>query len=97
MARDPAKANTCTVELSTGSFVEVAQTPEEVLRERGMAMGGSEMMEIVPLIGSSRPDAEWREKIWIDPLQVVAVYPLDERSQPPRQVSLDRVEARDKT
>src|SRR5882757_3081696 len=107
MARDPLQANSCTIELSTGSFIEVAEAPKDVLfaREqklqmlmrRGKPVARPDMMELTPLIGSQRSDAEYRERYWVDPCHIVAVYPLDQRSMPPRRVYVDRVEAHDKT
>lgn len=107
MERDPLQANSCTVELTTGSLIEVAQAPKDVLFERERLMthqasgGGGlvpviDMMELVPLIGSQRSDAEYREKVWVDPRHIVAIYPLDERPLPPRRVYVDRIEAHSK-
>lgn len=87
------EANTCTIELSTGSFIEIAETPQAVMEHRFQHLGTGKLMRLPRLAGTSRPDADYRQEVYVDPHQIVAVYPLDERPAPPRRVYVDRVEA----
>lgn len=91
------EAVTCTVELSTGSLIEVAETPKVVLDRRFQNLINGSFIHLHVLTGTSRSDADYRQEVFVDPLQIVAVYPLDERPLPPRRVYVDRIEARDKT
>lgn len=86
-------ANTCTIELSTGGFVEVALSPEEVMKLRWSVVGTGKFIELPRLTGAGRRDADYRQAVFVDPLSIVAIHPLDERSIPPRRVYVDRVEA----
>lgn len=89
------KANTCTIELSTGSFIEVALTPEEVIQARTVALetGDGEMLELPKQMGTGRADAKYREMTYVVPEHIGAIHPLDERPSPPRRIYVDRIEA----
>lgn len=69
-----AEATYCTVELNTGSFVEVAATPQETLAD----LRSDGLIKLPRLGRSGRADADYREDFWLRGDQVVAVYPLDE-------------------
>lgn len=91
------EAVTCTVELSTGSLIEVSETPRAVLDRRLKNLNTGAFIRLHVLTGTGRSDADYRQEVFVDPLSIVAVYPLDERPIPPRRVYVDRVEVHSRT
>lgn len=95
-------AVTCTIELSTGSLLEIALTPREIFErsaqtmvdEYGRAQG---FIPLPVLTGTDRSDADYRQEVYVDFTSIVAIYPLDERPIPPARINLGRVEAYVKT
>lgn len=73
------EVNNCNIELSTGRFVHVAHSPVEVASRRQEAA-----RQFIGLMELDRMDADgpWSE-VWINPNEIVAIYPLDERSKAP--------------
>lgn len=91
--RQSQEAITCTIELSTGSFLEISETPESVMVKRNAGLAAGLMVTLQRLTGTNRSDADYRQMVFIDPAHIVAVYPLDEMPIPPRRVYVDRIEA----
>lgn len=84
---------TCTVELVTGSFVHLACPPSAVQREReGYARGAQEgAMVLSPLVPFRRitgPSLTGWAEVLIDVTQVVAVYAINAKPEPPMVYSI---------
>lgn len=72
------KANYCTIELSTGSMIEIMESPARVLELRAKHLGTDNAIQLPLVVGSGRSDADYREHGFFVPEQIAAVYPLDE-------------------
>lgn len=71
------QASYCTVELKTGSFVEVDVTPAQLLKN--LMIDTSGLLELPRhLIKPSRTTSGFRDRVWLNSSQIVAIYPLDE-------------------
>jgi hypothetical protein len=76
MARQPAAS--CTIELSTGSFIHVAHTPEFVKDERAMSLRSD--YNLLRLERQQGAGARF-EHVDVDPMAIVAIYPVHERPE----------------
>jgi hypothetical protein len=80
---------TCTVELSTGAFVHLNHEPLDVVNARYEAevdeANANALQEFKRVTNSSV--TRW-EQVWLDVTQIVAVYPLYGRPEPPMLYSV---------